>query len=72
MKLNSFISGKSDRKPRKYKTINLDNELHLFLKRTANHYDIPMSDLMYNIINQWKKKFQGEIENDILNQFKKQ
>lgn len=72
MKLHSFILERNDHKPRKYKTVNLDQELHLFLKRTANHYDIAMSDLMYNIIVHWKKEFQDEIENDMIKQFKNQ
>ena len=65
MDLNRFISKRSNLKSTKYKTVYLDRELHLFLKRTANHYNIPIADLLHNIVDDWKSKYQDDIIHDI-------
>uniref|UniRef100_UPI00404B75DF hypothetical protein n=1 Tax=Fulvivirga sp. TaxID=1931237 RepID=UPI00404B75DF len=69
MRLEDYIKKRTGIKSRKYRTINLDEDLHLFLKRTANHYDIAIADLMYNILESWKKQYQNDIRNDMSNPF---
>ncbi|NQZ76696.1 hypothetical protein [Ekhidna sp.] len=66
MKLEQFLSVKSEKKNRKYRTVNVDHELHHFLKKTSSYYNIPMSDLVNNILANWKDEFQEEIKNDML------
>lgn len=70
MELEGYIKERNNLKSRKYKTINIDADLHLFLKRTASHYNIAMADLMYNILSQWKDQFDDEILNDKMKDFK--
>ncbi|MEQ8554905.1 MAG: hypothetical protein RIC06_25695 [Cyclobacteriaceae bacterium] len=65
MKLDKYIIEPSDRKRKKFKTLNIDEDLHLFFKRTASYYNIPLSDLMYNVLSSWKEKYQDKIENDM-------
>ncbi|MDW3212168.1 MAG: hypothetical protein R8N23_20025 [Reichenbachiella sp.] len=69
MKLEQFIRERIEPKNGKYKTVNVDEDLHLFLKRTANHYNIAMSDLIFNILINWMKSYQSEIKNDMQEQF---
>lgn len=66
MSLRKFLEESSKKKSGKYKTINLDADLHLFYKQTANHYDLALSELMFNILDQWKEEHQQEIKEDIL------
>ncbi|MEQ8881393.1 MAG: hypothetical protein RLQ12_17245 [Cyclobacteriaceae bacterium] len=65
MKLDKYIAEPTNRKKKKYKTFNIDADLHLFFKRTAGYYNIPLSDLMYNILSSWKEQYQEQIENDM-------
>ena len=65
MKLDKYIIEPSDRKKKKFKTLNIDEDLHLFFKRTAGYYNIPLSDLMFNILSAWKEEYQSEIEKDM-------
>lgn len=62
MKLNHFISLRSKTGKIKYRTLNIDENLHLFLKRTANHYNMPLSDLVNNILSVWKEEHEEEIK----------
>ncbi|MEP3389128.1 MAG: hypothetical protein ABJO02_13120 [Reichenbachiella sp.] len=71
MKLEQFIRERIEPKNGKYKTVNVDEDLHLFLKRTANHYNIAMSDLIFNILINWMNSYQSEIKKDIQEQFDK-
>jgi|GEM_PF-5695004 hypothetical protein len=67
MKLKDFLQGRGKDQIRKYRTINLDEDLHLFLKRTANHYNMSLADLTHNILSNWKNQYQEDIQKDIAN-----
>lgn len=69
MKLEEFTRERTQPKQGKYRTMNVDEELHLFFKRTANHYNIAIADLMYNILVNWKKEYQKEIHDDMIKRF---
>lgn len=71
MKLQEYITTRTDNISRKYKTVNLDEDLHLFLKRTASHYNISMADLMFNILSNWKTQFEDQIQSDKLKDIEK-
>ena len=70
MKLEHYIRDGRGLKSRKYKTVNVDQDLHMFFKKTANHYNIPLSDLMFNILSAWKNKYQQSVKEDILKHLK--
>lgn len=70
MELEQFVKARTEPKNSKYRTVNLDEDLHLFLKRTANHYNIALADLTYNILAHWKRQYQSDINRDIVNQFR--
>lgn len=70
MELEQFVKARTEPKNGKYRTVNLDDELHLFLKRTANHYNIALADLTYNILAHWKRQYQSDIKRDIMNDFR--
>ena len=61
MKLEEFIREKPDFKSGKNRTININADLHLFFKRTANQYNISISDVVHNILISWKNKYQNQI-----------
>lgn len=69
MKLEEFIRSRSEPRNIKYKTVNLDEDLHLFFKRTANHYNIALVDLMYSILTNWKNNYEKEIQDDVISDF---
>ena len=69
MKIEQFIRESTELKSGKNRTININADLHLFLKRTANHYNIAISDLVHNILISWKKEYQKKIKEDMRNQF---
>ncbi len=64
MKLRDFLCVRPTGQKRKYRTVNVDHDLHYFLKGTSYKYDIPLSDLINNILSDWKEKFQDQIAND--------
>lgn len=66
MKLDQFARERSQGKNRKYRTLNIDEDLHLFFKQTANHYNLPLSDLLFNILSDWKNVYKEEIKEDVL------
>lgn len=66
MKLEQFTSSRPAKGNRKYKTANVDPDLHHFFKKTSNYYNLSLSDLMHNILEHWKEEFQDEIRNDML------
>lgn len=66
MKMRQFVTERSGLKNGKYRTLNIDEDLHLFLKQTANHYNISLSNLVFNILNHWKDEYQEEIKKDVL------
>lgn len=65
MRFKKFLSERSSPKNGKYRTINVDGDLHHFFKQTANHYNIALSDLIYNVLENWKQDYQDDIKNDI-------
>lgn len=66
MKLEEYIREKPDFKNRQNRTININSDLHLFFKRTANHYNIAISDVVHNILINWKNQYQHQIKEEIL------
>lgn len=66
MKLEQFVRGRSGSRNSKYRTLNIDEDLHLFFKQTANHYNLSLSDLVYNVLSHWKIEYEDEIKDDIL------
>ena len=68
MSLDQFLSTRLVDEKRKYRTINVDQELHYFLKQTSNHYKIPLADLTHNILSEWKAKFQKQIREEMINE----
>lgn len=66
MELEQFVRDRSSSRNGKYRTLNIDDDLHLFFKQTANHYNLALSDLIYNVLNHWKIEYEEEIKNDIL------
>ncbi|MBU2914150.1 hypothetical protein [Reichenbachiella agariperforans] len=71
MKLEDFTRERSDHGRRKYKTVNIDDDLHLFLKKTATYYNLPLADLMYHILVNWKDRYEGEIKDNMLKDLNK-
>lgn len=71
MKLEQFVRERPESGNKRYKTLNIDEDLHLFFKQTANHYNIPLSDLIYNVLNYWKDEYEGDVRNDILKKLQK-
>ena len=65
MRFKEFLSERAKPKSGKYRTINVDGELHHFFKRTANHYNVALSDLITNVLDDWKSKFEEDIKSDI-------
>lgn len=65
MDFKRFINSSNQRKTGKFKTLNIDSELHLFYKRIASHYDLPLSDLVFNILIAWKDEHHKDLEDDI-------
>lgn len=70
MSLDQFLSTRLVDEKRKYRTINVDQELHYFLKKTSNHYKIPLSDLTHNILSKWKTEFQKQIREEMIKDLK--
>lgn len=71
MSLDQFLTTRLGDEKRKYRTINVDQDLHYFLKQTSNHYKIPLSDLIHNILSNWKAEFQNQIREDMIKNLKK-
>ncbi len=65
MRFKEFLSERTKPKNGKYRTINVDGELHHFFKQTANHYNVALSDLISNVLDDWKSRFDGDIKSDI-------
>ncbi|MEQ9229300.1 MAG: hypothetical protein RIF46_01360 [Cyclobacteriaceae bacterium] len=67
MNFKQFIVEPSDKKNgNRHRTVNLDVDLHQFYKRTASHYDIPMANLLHNVLVQWRNQYEEEIKQDML------
>lgn len=66
MKIEQFLTERSGLRNGKYRTLNIDEDLHLFFKQTANHYNISLSNLVFNILTHWKDEYQDDIKNDVL------
>ncbi len=66
MSLDQFLNTRIGDEKRKYRTINVDHDLHYFLKQTSNHYKIPLSDLIHNVLSNWKSEFQEQIREDMI------
>lgn len=71
MKLEQFTNHRSPKNNKKYRTVNVDHDLHHFFKKTSNYYNLSLSDLMNNILENWKEEFQDEIKNDMLKNLSK-
>lgn len=71
MKLKQYISHRTQETKRKYRTVNVDQDLHHFFKRTSNYYNIPLSELIHNILSHWKDEFQDEIKSDMIRNLNK-
>ncbi|MEO9476767.1 MAG: hypothetical protein ABJG41_14590 [Cyclobacteriaceae bacterium] len=54
-----------DRGSEKTKTINIKVSTHDFYKKTSNFYNIGISTLVNNILEDWMKEHQKEINEDI-------
>ena len=54
----------------KSKTLNIDKELHFYLKRISSHYDISLSNLVNNILANWKETYDQEISEELIKKFK--
>ncbi len=67
MPLEDYLKKKDANETTKYRTANLDHELHSYLKRTAAFYDISLSELLNNIVLKWKTKYDDQIKNDFSN-----
>lgn len=67
MELEQFTKERTEPKQGRNRTVNIDEGMHLFMKRTANYYNIPMSDLMHNILNAWKEKYEQKIKEQMIN-----
>lgn len=67
MRLKAYLNTRSSLIKRKYRTINVDQELHFFLKKTSINYNIPLSDLIHNILTNWKNEYHDQIMEDIKN-----
>lgn len=66
MSLDQFLNTRMRDEKRKYRTINVDQDLHYFLKQTSSHYNIHLSDLIHNILSDWKAEFQDHIRADMI------
>ncbi|WP_420578315.1 plasmid partition protein ParG [Ekhidna sp.] len=66
MRFKEFLSERSSPKSGKYRTINVDSEIHYFFKQTANHYNVALADLIYNVLDNWKSEFQNQIKEDMI------
>ena len=64
MPLEDYLQKREASESTKYKTANLDHELHSYLKRTAAFYNISLSELLNNIIDGWKEQYNEQIKND--------
>ncbi len=71
MTFKEYLSEKGSTKNGRYRTVNVDEDLHFFFKRTANHYDLALSNLIYNILDKWKQEYEEEIKRDMINNFNK-
>lgn len=71
MKLNQFLNERPEKKSVRYRTLNIDDDLHFFFKQTANLYNVTLSDLVFNILSKWKEEYQEEIRKDQLKKLKK-
>ncbi len=67
MNLEQFLKERTNKRIGKYRTVNVDEHLHLFYKRISSHYNIPMADLMYHILEDWKSKYEVELKKKMLN-----
>lgn len=65
MTFKRFIQERTEQRKTRYKTINVDEKLHLFVKQIANHYNLALSDLIYNIVSDWKEEHQDDIKEDM-------
>ena len=71
MKFKQFIFERSERRnSKKHRTVNLEEDLHQFFKKTANHYSISLASLIHNVLTHWKTEFQEEIKDDILKEYR--
>lgn len=70
MKLQHFLKEHRGTKKGHYRTVNLDADLHSFYKRVANHYNIALSNLLYNVLDEWKSQYQNDIKEDMINNFR--
>lgn len=67
MEFKQFIFERSQgRNGKKHRTVNLEEDLHQFFKKTANHYNISLASLIHNVLAHWKSDYQEEIKEDIL------
>ncbi|WP_462249685.1 hypothetical protein [Ekhidna sp.] len=66
MELKDYLNERTDKENSKYRTVNVDERLHYFFKKTANNYNIAMSDLIYNVLHQWRSEFQEQIKKDVI------
>jgi hypothetical protein len=50
----------------KTRTVNIKGSTHDFYRKTANFYDINITTLVNNVLEDWVKRYKEEIRDDMI------
>lgn len=56
----------ADSPKQKSRTINIKNSTHEFFKKTSNFYDVQISTLVNNVLDDWISRNKDEIRQDMI------
>lgn len=73
MELNEFFKeiSKHSKDKKRNRTINVTDDLHAFYKKVSSHYNVSISTIISNVLENWREKHRDEIMKDILKKLDK-
>lgn len=54
------------------RTVNIPESTHSFYKNTATGFDVSISDLIVNVLEEWKESHSDDIKSELINNIRKQ